>query len=217
MHLFGRAKPKTSPKDAIIRLRDTLETLEKREKYLQTKIDAELKSAKLNATKNKRVALMALKRKKTYESQIEKITGARMTIETQMMTIENANVNLEAMNAMKAGAEAMKQIHGAMDIDKVDATMDDIRDQMDLANEISDAISQPVGFGVDLDEDELNAELELLEQEELDDKLLDMGNVPLSAPSVPTTEPVAARGKSHAVDDDEEAELAELRASMALG
>lgn len=30
--------------------------------------------------------------------------------------------------------------------------MDEIRDQMDLANEISDAISQPVGFGLDLDE-----------------------------------------------------------------
>jgi hypothetical protein len=57
---------------------------------------------------------MALKRKKQYEGQIEKISGARMTIETQMMTIENANVNLEAMQAMKSGAEAMKHIHGAM-------------------------------------------------------------------------------------------------------
>ena len=38
------------------------------------------------------------------------------------------------------------------DINKVDDTMDDIREQMDLANEISDAISQPIGFGIDLDE-----------------------------------------------------------------
>ncbi len=30
--------------------------------------------------------------------------------------------------------------------------MDDIRDQMDLANEISEAISRPEGFGLDLDE-----------------------------------------------------------------
>lgn len=60
------------------------------------------------------VALMALKRKKAYESNIEKINGARMTIETQMMAIENANVNLETMGAMRAGAEAMKNIHGSM-------------------------------------------------------------------------------------------------------
>lgn len=37
-----------------------------------------------------------------------------MTIETQMMAIENANVNLETMGAMRAGAEAMKNIHGSM-------------------------------------------------------------------------------------------------------
>lgn len=30
--------------------------------------------------------------------------------------------------------------------------MEEIRDQMELANEISDVISQPVGFGIDMDE-----------------------------------------------------------------
>ncbi len=46
------------------------------------------------------VALLALKRKKQFEVQIEKISGTRMTIETQVMTIENANVNLEAMKGV---------------------------------------------------------------------------------------------------------------------
>jgi charged multivesicular body protein 4A/B len=55
MNLFGKAKAvKTTPKDAIVRLRESLDMLEKREKFLSTKIDAELKMAKLNATKNKR-------------------------------------------------------------------------------------------------------------------------------------------------------------------
>ena len=54
MNLFRTAKAKTSPKDAIVRLRESLEMLEKREKYLQTKIDNELKFAKANASKNKR-------------------------------------------------------------------------------------------------------------------------------------------------------------------
>jgi charged multivesicular body protein 4 len=98
------------------------------------------------------VAIAALKRKKQYEAQIDKISGARMTIETQMMAIESANINLETMNAMKAGAQAIKQIHGSMSIEQVDKTMDDIRDQMDLANEISDAIAQPLSFGAEIDE-----------------------------------------------------------------
>ncbi|KAI8905945.1 Snf7-domain-containing protein [Gorgonomyces haynaldii] len=216
MNLFGKAKSqKTTTKDAIIKLRESLEMLEKREKYLQTKIDAELKLAKQNATKNKRVALMALKRKKQYEETINKIMGSRMTLETQAMAIESANVNLETIQAMKAGADAMKQIHGSLDINKVDATMDDIREQMDLANEISDAISQPVNFGVDIDEDELNAELELLEQEELDEKLLDTGlNM---APSVPTEVPAIAQPPRPVKQrEDLDDELAQLQASMQM-
>lgn len=57
---------------------------------------------------------MALKKKKAYDAQIDKINGTRMTIETQVMAIENANVNLETMNALRGGAEAMKNIHGSM-------------------------------------------------------------------------------------------------------
>ncbi|KAJ3003968.1 ESCRT-III subunit protein snf7 [Thoreauomyces humboldtii] len=227
MNLFRRAAAtKTAPKDAIVRLRESLEMLEKREKYLQTKIDVELKSAKLNVNKNRRMAMQNLKRKKAFEDQINKIMGARMTLEQQVMAIENANVNLETMNAMKAGAEAMKQIHGHLDINKVDATMDDIREQMDLANEISDAISQPVNFGVEYDEDELNDELELLEQEDLDARLLDTEGLSdsrladLDHVNVPTAVPAIAQPprptRAQPVQSEEDAELEELRAAMAM-
>jgi len=37
-------------------------------------------------------------------------------------------------------------------VEKVDQTMDSIREQMDLTNEISDAISNPVGMGNMVDE-----------------------------------------------------------------
>jgi charged multivesicular body protein 4A/B len=107
--------------------------------------------------------MMALKRKKTYESQVEKLSGARLTIEQQLMTIEGAHVSLEAMNAMRMGARAMKSIHNHMfvtpsalspslcshedhrTVEQVDDTMDEIREQMEVAAEINDAISQPLG------------------------------------------------------------------------
>ena len=37
-------------------------------------------------------------------------------------------------------------------INKVDATMESIREQMDLSNEISDAISNPVNMGIEVDD-----------------------------------------------------------------
>jgi len=54
MNLFFPRKPKATPKDSIVELRNTLQMLEKRETFLQTKIDNELKIAKANAAKNRR-------------------------------------------------------------------------------------------------------------------------------------------------------------------
>lgn len=50
------------------------------------------------------------------------------------------------------------------DVDQVHDMMDDIAEQQDVAREISDAISNPVAFGQDIDESELEKELEELEQ-----------------------------------------------------
>ena len=127
MRLFSKAKTAPPPKESIEKLRETLELLEKRENYLRTKADQQYKLAKENAVKDKRTAMMALKRKKTYESQMEKIAGARMTIETQVLYIENANVSLAAMNAMKMGAQSLKAIHNNISVDDVDNTMADIQ------------------------------------------------------------------------------------------
>lgn len=209
MKLF-KNKKKANPKDAIAKLKETLDILEKRQAILEKKIENEEKIARANATKNKRIAIAALKRKRAYNNEIEKMMGSRMTIETQIMAIENANTNLTTLESMKYGASTLKNIHGKMNIDKVEDTMDDIREQMDLANEISDAIAQPINFGEVFDEDELNAELEGLEQEELDYKLLEsekLDKIP-AMPNAPTG-PIAA-------DDEEEKELEELQSSMAF-
>jgi len=213
MPLFGKKKTAPPPKESISKLRETLDMLEKREQFLMKKCDQQVMEAKkFMAAKNKRAALMCLKRKKTYEVQVEKISGARMTIEQQVMTLEGANVSLEAMNAMKMGAASMKSIHNDINIDKVDDTMEEIREQMDIANEINDAISTPLGGEV-MDEDELLGELEELEQESLDEQLLQMNNAPQQKlPSVPSSKLPAAKSKP-AVDED--AELAALEASMA--
>ncbi len=94
--------------------------------------------------------------------------------------------------------------------------MDDISEQQEVAQEIAEAISNPVGFGQDVDEDELLAELEELEQEELDAQLLDVGPTPAAAlPEAPTAEPAsrAKPAKAKAAEDDD---LAELEAWAAM-
>jgi len=57
MNLFGKAKKVPTAQESIMKLKDTLEVLEKREKYLETKIEKELTEAKKMQLKIKEVPL----------------------------------------------------------------------------------------------------------------------------------------------------------------
>ncbi|KAM6927328.1 charged multivesicular body protein 4b isoform 2-T2 [Xenentodon cancila] len=204
----GKGGKAPTPQEAIQRLRETEEMLAKKQDFLEKKIDQELMTAKKNGTKNKRAALQALKRKKRYEKQLAQIDGTLSTIEFQREALENANTNTEVLKNMGFAAKAMKAAHENMDIDKVDDLMAEITEQQEVAQEISDVISKPIGFGEEYDEDELMAELEELEQEELDRNLLEIkGTDDVTLPSVPSTSLPSRPGKKEEEDEDDMADL----------
>ncbi|KAI0240854.1 Charged multivesicular body protein 4b [Lamellibrachia satsuma] len=156
------------------------------------------------------VALQALKRKKRYEKQLTQIDGTLSTIEFQREALENSSTNTEVLKVMGDAAKALKTAHKNMDVDDVHDLMDEVAEQQEIANEISEAISSPVGFGQDADEDDLLAELEELEQEALDEQLLEVGPAAAAElPSVPTGELVAPRTEKAKAEEDEMKELAQ--------
>ena len=57
------------------------------------------------------------------------------------------------MVTMRQGAQALKVIHGQLDVTKIEDTMEDVRDQMEITQQIASAISDPINIGMDaLDE-----------------------------------------------------------------
>ncbi|CAH0477524.1 unnamed protein product [Peronospora belbahrii] len=254
MNLFGRktssSAARTGPvatADTIRKLREQLESLEKRELHIVKKIALQLQEAKQkSAAKDKRGAIFALKRKKMFEAEVEKLQGARMTLETQVMTLESAHVNMETFTALRSGAEQMKAIHGQMNVDKVDNIMDDIQEEMATADEIGRAISQPLGSQL-YDDDELEDELREMEELELEEKTLEpiavkpadataaaarTPSLPAAIPTAPSTLPASMAQynlpdvPTHTVEsninvvgsaeEDELEALRKLEASMAL-
>ena len=168
--------------------------------------------------------MQALKRKKLYEGQIEKLNGTIFTLEQQKIAIEGLNTDMEVMNAMKNGANAMKQINKKMyikkifflfffdnhipetsfflnpkrTVDDVDQTMDDISEQMALANEIGTALQNPVG-NEQFDEAELENELAELEDEQIDEAF--------ALPKAPTSNVPVKQQKEEVNEEDEFAAL----------
>jgi len=207
--LFGGGKNKQpTPQEAIQKLRETEDMLTKKADFLEKRIEQELASAKKHGTKNKRAALNALKRKKRLEKQQEQIDGTLTTIEFQREALENAQSNTEILKNMGMASKALKGALGNMDIDKVDDMMADIQESQDVSNEIADAIARPMGFQDDVDEDDLLAELEEMEQEELDKELVGIGSQPVPDLDLPTPGTSIPAQPAKQQEDDELDELA---------
>uniref|UniRef100_A0A914P647 Charged multivesicular body protein 4b n=1 Tax=Panagrolaimus davidi TaxID=227884 RepID=A0A914P647_9BILA len=203
----GKKEPAVStPQESISKLRETEEMLMKKQDFLEKKIQSETSTARANAASNKRVALQALKRKKQHEKQQQHIDGVLQTIEYQRVSLENAATNAEILAVMGTAAKAMKAAHKDMDVDQVHDLMEDIAEQQDVANEIAGAISNPIGFGNDIDEDELLAELNELEEETINEKLINVGPTPTDnlgtrLPEAPK-DTIPARPAKKKEDDD---------------
>ena len=184
------------------------------------------------------VAKAALRRKKAFEHQLEQTSAQMMTVEREIGSIESANINKETLDAMRNASKAIQNIHGGLTVDQVDQTMEDLREQHAVGEEIAEALTQGAQTS-GVDEDELDEELAELQQEALDERMLKTGSVPVHdqiqrMPNPPSKfllrsntnyglgeehemlTPSTSKNTPTAEEDDEEAELRKLQAEMAM-
>lgn len=216
-----------------------MKLLEKREQHLQKQVTALTAQARARKKKgDKKGALFCLKKRKMLQGQVEKLQNARLNLETMQLTIGSANMNREILAGMQTGASALNQIHNDMNVEDVEDIRDAMEEQMDVANEISDAIANPIGGA--LDDDDVLDELAEIEAEEEAERAAaaaarapaavnaaagrDLLNAALGMPEAPST-PILPTAPTGAVTRparaavgiaDDDPDLAELQA-MAAG
>ncbi|KAI5857999.1 Snf7-domain-containing protein [Tricharina praecox] len=206
----GNAKRNNASKEAIVKLRQQLEMLRKREIHTEKQMLEQEAIARKNVTTNKTVARAALKRKKVLEQNLVTTQQHINTLEQQMNAVETANLNMETVKVMKEASDVMKGMNKRIGINDVDETMEEIRENMQYNQEISVAIGN-VSMADPEEEDELDELLADMEQKALDEKMI-------SAPSVPVTTqgqavaPITVKPQ----EEDEEEELRKLQAEMAM-
>ena len=216
--LFGHPKPKaqekqkqnsTSVNDSILKLKNTDSTIDKKITHLEkqiTKLEDEAKKLiRLKTKSSKQRALGKLKLKNLKMKELNKLMGMQYNLSVQSNALENAQFNTLVIQGMKDANNTFQKINKSINIDKVDDLVEDITEQQDLMNEVSDALATPL-FDNDIDEDELLAELD--ELEELDNDL----NLLPNLPEVPKTEtkPIV----QPIIQTEEEKELKELEMLM---
>jgi len=158
----------------IERLQKRLELLEKRE---QSHVQAARKFAK---EMKKTQALNELKKKKLVEKEKAKLCNAITNLEHQVLTIEGAMVTQDIVSAMRTGKDAMKQTMKNVDVEKVEDLKDDITDLQMQQDEVDQLLCEGVpGFGID--DDEIEAELQELDDLEIDESINNLPEVPKSS------------------------------------
>lgn len=229
----SRNKTTPSPALTIADLREHIELLERKQQVWQKKADAEQQTAKkLLMKKDRRGALMALKRKKILEKEIANTENVRYNLELQALTLENANASAQTVEAFRKGNSQLKKAHEKLKVEEVDDVMADTQELVEESNMISEALAQPLSGNTYLDEDELGAELDELEGEALDRYMLETeekigqeekASANLSVPSTVKGKTVKETVSNHVEApreeenvDDEERELRELERSMAM-
>lgn len=206
--LFGGSAPKQTQMSAnqgLEQLEEKADMLRKRIAHIQNQITEQENIARANATTNKNKALSALKRKRTLEENLRKSEGTLENLEEQKNMLENASSNAAVLKTMADTAKIVKQQHDNLDINKVEDIVDDIREQKEISEEISNILSNNLSVKTH-DDDDLLAELNNMQQEEIDTKLISsptvLPDVPKTVPSQPVVAPQSKK---------EEEELDELK------
>jgi charged multivesicular body protein 5 len=118
-------------------------------------------------------AMDVLKRKRMYENQRDQMAAQQFNVDQAQFGIESAKATVGTVASLKAANKELKQtIQKDLNIDDVDELADDMAEMMYEFEEINEALGQNFATPDDIDEADLDAELEMLEdelEEELDE------------------------------------------------
>ncbi|KAH7640370.1 vacuolar protein sorting 60 [Dermatophagoides farinae] len=170
--MFGKPKDKVPPpnlSDVIANVDSRTESIDKKIQKLEAdlvKYKDQMKKMREGPAKNaiKQRALNILKQRKMYENQREQLMQQSFNMEQTNMATQTLKDTQVTVNAMKLGVKEMKKEYKKINIDQIEDLQDDLADMMEDANEVQEALGRSYGMP-DVDEDELEAELEALNDE----------------------------------------------------
>lgn len=163
-----KPEPISSEDATIASLKGLIAVLESRVSSLSLRVTTLQKTAQSAVqSKNKNAALAALRSKKLAERNLQQSTDMLNQLEEVYAKIEQAVDQVQVLQVMQSSAQTLKSLNQRVgDVEKVDAIMDDLREQMDQTNEVGQILQEPLSATAALDETEIDDEFEALEKEE---------------------------------------------------
>ncbi|KAG8739953.1 Vacuolar protein sorting-associated protein 20 [Ceratobasidium sp. 414] len=186
----NQSVPKISAQDrAIVDIKNQRDELKRYRRRIQTVLDREHAIAKESlANGNKRIALLALRRRKYQESMLQKTEGQLETLENLVSSIEFALLEKDILFGLQQGTKVLKSIHAETSLEDVEKLMEESAEAVAYQNEIDQMLTSHMTVD---EEEAVQKELAQLQAEAV-------GNAPIhepagtervDLPSVPAKEP----------------------------
>lgn len=182
----------TEQDKAVLKLKQTRDKLKQYQKKIQLNQIAEKQLAKKCLDQGRKdKALRLLKKKKFQDTLLEKTDNQLDNLEQLVHDIEFTQVEIQVVEGLKGGNEALEALHQIMSLDDVERIMGDTEDAIEYQREIDDLLAG--GAAAEADEDELLEELDAL-----------LGIEQAALPDVPVTDIDMPDVPSHELEPSKE-------------
>ncbi|KAL5965496.1 Charged multivesicular body protein 6 [Taenia solium] len=159
--LFSRHKSRVTEHDkAVLQLKQQRDELKRYSRRINSSIEKDTATIKeLVSRKQKQRALLLLKKKKYQEKLLEQSEQHLTTVESLINDLEFAQVQVQVVESLKKGNEALKKLNELMKLEDVEKILSDAQEAQDYQSELSALIA---GNLTSRDDAEVEAELERL-------------------------------------------------------
>lgn len=174
--LFGKHKKPasrvTEQDKAVLQLKQQRDKLKQYQKKIELNLERDRQLAKKLLDEGKRDRAKLLLRKKKYQEKLLQNTDNQLEkLEQLTHDLEFAQVEVQVLDGLRVGNEALKKVNEILNIDEIEKILDETREGIEKQKEIDELIS---GQLTEEDDDAVEAELEAI---------LDVGD---QLPNVPT-------------------------------
>lgn len=183
--------PSSAPLDPL----ETMEALHAKRLHLLKKSSDLLKEAKEHKAKGDSArALGCMKRKQQVDLMAKQMEGQLLNLEKTSMILDSAASSVDLAKAMRSGADQIKALVKEVDLDDLDQVVDDLDDGMRDVQELSNALSRPLGSSMAEEEERDESILAEMAGWDEEAQFLEAEKVAAKLPSVSTAGAVDTRG-----------------------
>ncbi|XP_067001454.2 charged multivesicular body protein 6-A [Anabrus simplex] len=164
--LFSKKKSRVTDHDkAILQLKQQRDRIKQYQRKVELTLEKERQLARTLLQNGKKDRAKLLLRKKKFQEQLlVKTDGLLENLEKLVHDLEFASVEMQVLDGLKSGNEALKKVHEMLNVDEVERILEETREGVEKQREIDELLS---GALTQEDEEDVEAELNEIIKESL--------------------------------------------------